>query len=100
MPRYTAIFAGGEGPGGSRCPNTGKVYFPFDVENQPTPPMLEKLVAKGAQHCSDQLGNPDLIVVLEGHFNPPAFYADPVRQLRLEKAAKPVEIFEYRLERD
>jgi hypothetical protein len=92
--RYTAVFSGTQGPGGSVCPESGRLYYLFDVQDP-----NDKAIAGACQHIMDGLaGEPHLDEVLVGAFLPRSSYKDPWKQQKRENRAKRVPLFTYRLE--
>jgi len=96
--RFTAILEPREqqqveGPG-MTDPETGEVYYVFDVTGVSTklPVAREKAVGKAAGHIEDAVGT-KIKGVLIGHFNPPPLYTDPANQRRKMEAADQVKLY-------
>ena len=94
--RYTAVFTGTQGPGGSVCPETARLYYLFDVADNVAP--RDKAVSNAVQHIMDGLsGEPQLVKVMEGGFMPRSNYEDPMGQQKREAKAKLVPLYVYTL---
>lgn len=94
--RYTAIFEGTAGPGGTVDPETSRLYYLFDAQENVADP--DKPVANAVMHIRDGLsGEPKLVEVLVGGFLPHSMYRDPWKQRERERKAERVTLYEYTL---